>query len=61
MTHLVNVLHRESQTSLVAQVIFLTAFVLNVVACRLVDRIIRQVHVQIVQIVLVGGSVLASG
>ena len=59
MSHLVDVLHRERQTPFMAQVIFLTPFVLNVVAWHLVDRVIRKVHIQVIKIVLVGWSVLA--
>ena len=60
MTHLLDVLHRKSQTSLVPKIILFATFVLNVVARRLVNRIISQMHVQIIQIVLVWRSIFTS-
>ena len=60
MTHLLDVLHRKSQTSLVPKIVFFASFVLNVVARRLVYRIIGQMHVQVIQVVLVWRSILTS-
>ena len=58
VAHLLYILHGKRQTALVAQVVLLAALVLNVVARRLVDRIVRQVHVEVVEVVLIGGTVL---
>ena len=61
VAHLLDVLHGEGEAALVAQVVLLAALVLDVVARHLVDRVVRQVHVEVVEIVLVGRSILASG
>jgi len=53
MTHLFYVLECKSQTSLVPHIVLLGAFVLDVVAVGLVNRIVSQMHVQVVQIILV--------
>ena len=60
VAHLFDILHGKRQTALVAQVVLFAALVLNVVARRLVDRIVRQVHVEVVEVVLIGGTVLTS-
>lgn len=57
MTHLFDVLKSESQTSFVPEIVFVAAFVLNVVAREFIYSVVSQVHVQIVKIVLVGRSV----
>ena len=44
-----------------AKIIFVAAFVLDVVARKLIDSVVCQVHVQIVQIVLIRWSILARG
>ena len=59
MTHLFDVLKSESQTSFVPEIVFIAAFVLNVVAREFVYSVVSQVHVQVVKIVLVGRSVFA--
>ena len=46
--HLIDVFERKSQTSFVSEIILFTTFVLDVVACRLVDCVISQMHVQVV-------------
>ena len=40
MTHLLNILHGESKTPLVAEIVFLTALVLDVVARHLIYRVV---------------------
>ena len=59
MTHLFDVFESKSQTPLVPHIVLLGAFVLDVVAIRLVNRIISQMHVQVVQVVLIRRPVLA--
>ena len=59
MTHLFDVLKSESQTSFVPEIVFIAAFVLNVVAREFVYSVVSQVHVQVVKIVLVGRPVFA--
>ena len=59
MTHLLDVLKSESQTSFVPEIVFITALVLNVVTREFIYSVVRQVHVQVVKIILVGRSVFA--
>ena len=59
MSHLLYVLQSKSQTSLVPEIVFFAPFVLDVVGGGLVDRVVGEVHIEIVQIVLVWRSVFA--
>ena len=45
-----DILHRVGQTTLVADAVFQGSLVLLIILVRLVDRVVRQVHVQVAEI-----------
>ena len=61
VAHLLDILQRKSQTALVTHLVLLAALVLDVVACRLIDGVVSEVHVEIAEVVLIWRPILASG
>ena len=61
MSHLLNALQSKSQASLMPEIVFFTPFVLDVVGRGLVDGVIGEMHIEIIEIVLVWRSIFASG
>jgi len=58
MAHLLDIFQGKSETTLVPQIVFLAPLVLNVVTRHFIDGVVGQMHVQIVQIVLIWRPVL---